>query len=229
MFERLFSSIGIGSTKVNTVLFQGKIERGKEVKGEVHVFGGNAKQIISETYIHVDTNFYKFDDDMTDFFDVTEPLLEIKITDPIAIKPHEEKIIPFSFTLPFYTPVTFKEQKVHIQTELNINYFNHPVEAFDFEVIDPLVEEIISYFAKQGFSHSSKSGLCRHKLPTDTNPTHCLQTFHLLNEQRKQVYFIGNQRDIDLYVRDKDQMQHYPIIRNEDVKNQLLMVPIAME
>ncbi|MGJ9383540.1 sporulation protein [Salipaludibacillus sp. CF4.18] len=227
MFERLFSSIGIGSTKVNTVLFQGKIERGKEVTGEIHVFGGGkAEQTISEIYIHVDTEFHRFDDDMTEFPDLTEPILEIKITDPLVIKPHEEKIVPFSFILPFYTPVTFKEQKIHIQTDLSINYFNHPINTYDFDVIDPLVDEINSYFIKQGYHHESRSGLSRLKPPTNTNPTHCLQTFQLIHDQGNQVYFVGNEKDISVYVREKDTVQHYSIKRNGDIKNQLLMIPL---
>ncbi len=86
MFEKIFSSIGIRSAKVNTILFQDKIERGKEVNGEVHIYGGKAKQTISEIYIHVDTDFHRFNDDMSEFHDITEPIIKIKITDPLVIK-----------------------------------------------------------------------------------------------------------------------------------------------
>jgi len=228
MFERLFSSIGIGSAKVNTVLYQGKIERGKEVKGEVHVFGGKFEQTISEIYIHVDTEFHRFDDEMTEFRDITEPILEIKITDPVVVKPHEEKMIPFTFTLPFYTPVTFRDQKIHIQTELDINYFSHPIETHDFDVVDPLVDHILNYLTKHGFSHSSKSGLCRHKLPTDTNPTHCLQAFHLYNEKGMTIEFVGNEKDLDIYVLDDNkQVFHYPLIRNVNIEEQITALSIA--
>ncbi|MFC0558343.1 sporulation protein [Halalkalibacter alkalisediminis] len=227
MFERLFSSIGIGSAKVNTVLYQGKIERGKEVHGEVHVYGGKVEQTISEIYIHVDTEFHKFDDEMTEFRDVTEPIIEIKITDPVVVKPHEEKIIPFSFTLPFYTPVTFRDQKVHIQTELDISYFSHPIETHDFDVVDPLIDNIISHLTERGFLHSTKSGLCRHKLPTETNPTHCLQAFQLSNSQGIQVEFVGNEKDIDIYVHEKNQVHHYSLKRDTNFEDQISLVTIA--
>ncbi|WP_227935140.1 sporulation protein [Alkalihalobacillus deserti] len=227
MFERIFSSIGIGSAKVNTVLYQGKIERGKEVHGEVHVFGGKVEQTISEIYIHVDTEFHRFDDEMTEFRDVTEPVLEIKITEPVVVKPYEEQIIPFSFTLPFYTPITFRDQKIHIQTELNINYFNHPIEAYAFDVVDPFVENILSYLTKRGFSHSIKSGLCRHKLPSDTNPTHCLQTFRLYNKQGIQIEFVGNESDIDLYIHEKNQVRHYPLKRDTNFEDQISVLTVA--
>ncbi|ARK29585.1 sporulation protein [Halalkalibacter krulwichiae] len=228
MFERLFSSIGIGSTRVNTVLFQDKIERNKEVQGEVHVFGGKAAQTISEIYIHVDTEFHRFDDEMTEFRDVTEPILEIKITEPFVIQPNEEKKIPFSFTLPYYTPVTFKEQTIHIQTELDINYFNHPVETHDFEVIDPLIDLLNQYLIERGYYHNFKSGQCRYKLPTESNPTHCLQAFHLTNDQGKEVYFVGNDQNIHLYVQENNHLKHYEIKRDLSIDEQLLTLPVAI-
>lgn len=227
MFERLFSSIGIGSTKVNTVLFQNVIERGKEVKGEIHIFGGNAEQKISEIYIHVDSEFHKFEDEMTQFKEITEPILEIKITDPVVIKPHEKRVVPFSLTLPYYTPITFRENKVQLQTELNINFFNHPVATIDFLLNDQFIDDILSFFIKFGFCHSKESGLSRHKYPTDKNPTHCLQNFHLLNADGVHVYFSGNQKDIDIFVCEKKHVRHYLIMREDDLNKQLLNVPIS--
>ncbi|WNF36752.1 sporulation protein [Bacillaceae bacterium IKA-2] len=227
MFERLFSSIGIGSTKVNTVLFQSLIERGKEVNGEVHIFGGNYEQKISEIYIHIDSEFYKFEDEMSEFNEITEPILEIKITDPVIIKPHEKRVVPFSVTLPYYTPITYREQKVQIQTELEINFFNHPVATHDFLLNDRFIEDILSYFVKHGFKHSNESGLCRHRIPTDKNPTHCFQNFHLLNEHGVHIYFEGNQKDIDIFVCEKNQVRHLLILREEDLSKQLLNVPIT--
>lgn len=227
MFERLFSSIGIGSTKVNTLLFQTIIEKGKEVNGEVHIFGGNTEQKISEIYIHIDSEFHKFEDEMSEFNEITEPILEIKITDPVVIKPHEKRVVPFSLILPYYTPITFREQKVQLQTELEINFFNHPVATHDFLLNDRFIDDILSFFVKHGFSHSNESGLCRHKIPTVKNPTHCLQNFHLLNEHGVHIYFEGNQKDIDIFVCEKNNVRHCLIMREEDLSKQLLNVPIT--
>jgi sporulation-control protein spo0M len=221
MFEKILSSIGIGSVKVNTVLLEKNIERGNETQGEVHIFGGIAEQKISEIYIHIDSEFHKDDDDTTDFRDITEPILEIKITDPVNVNPHEEKVIPFSFFLPYYTPITFGEQKVTIETEIDINFINHPLENHDFVVCDQWIDDILSYLNERGFKHSPKSGLCRHKLHEDNNPTHCLQTFILMNDQGMKIYFVGNEKDIHIYVYDKDRVRHCPINRDEDLNEQL--------
>lgn len=224
MFEKILSSIGIGSVKVNTVLLGKNIERGKETKGEVHIYGGKAEQKISEIYIHIDSEFHKDDDDTTDFRDVTEPILEIKITDPVIVNPHEEKVIPFSFFLPYYTPITFGKQKVTIATEIDINFINHPVENHDFVVGDQWIYDILTYLDKQGFKHSSKSGVCRHKLRVDNNPTHCLQTFNLINNQGMKIYFVGNEKDIHIYVYEKNHVRHCPIYRDKDLNEQLMQL-----
>ncbi|OIJ19136.1 hypothetical protein BKP45_14295 [Anaerobacillus alkalidiazotrophicus] len=221
MFKELLSSIGIGSTKVNTVLFEDIIERGKEVKGEVHIIGGISEQKISEIYIHIDSEFHKYDHDMTEFPDITEPILEIKVTDPLVIRPHEEKIIPISFTIPYYTPITFGKQTVQIQTELKINLLNHPVEKHDFILIDPFINDIFIFFKKQGFRHNFESGFCRSKPPTSTNPTHCLQNFFLENKDGVKVYFTGNEKDINIHLSEKDQVRNFLITRDQDLSIQL--------
>jgi sporulation-control protein spo0M len=226
MFEKILSSIGIGSAKVNTVLLENNIERGKETLGEVHIFGGIADQKISEIYIHIDSAFHKEDDDTTDFRNVVESILEIKITDPVIVKAHEEKVIPFSFVLPYYTPVTFGNQKVAIKTEIDINFINHPVENHDFVVYDQMVNTILSFLSDRGFKHSKKSGLCRHKQYGDNNPTHCLQAFILGNDQGKKIYFVGNEKDIQIYIYEEDQVRHCTVNREEDVKEQLVKLDL---
>ncbi|WP_158737868.1 sporulation protein [Alteribacillus sp. YIM 98480] len=221
MFKKILSSIGIGSAKVNTVLLDSRIERGKETKGEVHIFGGNTEQKISKIYIHIDSEFDKEDDDTTDFRNVTEPIVEIEITDAVTVNPYEEKVIPFSFILPYYTPVTFGKQKVSIQTELDINVINHPVETHDFIVSDPWLDEILRHLNDHGYTHNMISGVCRHKINEGNNPTHCLQTFNLVNDQGIRIYFVGNEKDIHIYIYIKDQVKHLPIYRDDDLREQL--------
>jgi sporulation-control protein len=221
MFERLLSSIGIGSAKVNTVLLGEKIERGKEIKGEVHIYGGKAEQKISEIYIHIDSEFHKDDNETTDFRDVKEPILEIKITDPVVVQPNEEKVIPVSFFMPYYMPATFGNQQVTIETEIDINFVNHPVETHKFLVFDPMIDDILTYLNKRGFNHTSKSGFCRHRKFGDENPTHFLQTFVLVNSKGTKINFVGNEKDIHLYVNEDEYVQYFSMKRDDDVSKQL--------
>lgn len=224
MFEKILSSIGIGSAKVNTVLLGPQIERGQEIKGEVHIFGGKVEQKIADIYIHIDAIFYK-DDDTTDFRDINEPILEIKITDPVTVKPHEEKVVPFTFFLPYYTPITFRHQKVTIQTEIDLNFINHLEEHHDFVVTDPWIDDILKDFNDLGFKHNFKSGLCRYKNIADNNPTHCLQDFRLSNDTGMKIYFIGNAKDLDVYIiTGNESVIHRWISRDKDLNEQLLKI-----
>ncbi|WP_102348808.1 sporulation protein [Bacillus sp. Marseille-P3661] len=223
MFEKVLSSFGIGSAKVKTVLLNTNIERGMNVEGEVHITGGKAEQKISEIYIHIDSEFHNGDDDYTDFKDVIEPLLEIKITNPLVINPHDKRIIPFSFEMPFYMPITFGIQEVTIKTEVNINHSLHDlVEDHSVVVKDPLLEEIFSILEEKGYSHTFKSGQCRHRKPDHHNPTHCLQTFTLTNSKGVSIHFVGNAKDIDLYITEGKQVTHFPILREVDLPQILI-------
>ncbi|WP_052144682.1 sporulation protein [Halalkalibacter okhensis] len=221
MLMKWLSSLGIGSAKVNTILFNNEVERGKEVNGEVHIIGGKVPQRISEVYIHVDTEFQRNHDDMTEIHEMTESILERKITAPLFIKPNEEKVVPFSFALPHYTPITFRNQKIHIHTELKINFLNHPVDEHDFVVFDPFIDEILHYFMYNGFRHTVNSGLCHRKPLTKSNPTHCLQAFELVDDHERKIYFIGNEQNIILSMIEGNQKKQVSLDRRKNIYKQL--------
>ncbi|WP_209121366.1 sporulation protein [Alkalihalobacillus sp. BA299] len=221
MFEKFFSSIGIGSAKVETFLYDNKIERGKEVNGEVHIYGGKAEQHISEINIQIDLEFNKYYDEMTDFREFKEDILQIKIDAPFVIPPHELKVIPFSFTLPYYTPITFNEQKIYMQTELEINFFNCPISKNKLTIIDPFIDDILRLLTLHGFTHEWTSGFCRQKPPTAKNPSHYKQTFQLINKYGDKIHFIGNEENIEIYINENDQVHCFPIKREEEVSKQL--------
>ncbi|OLO27050.1 hypothetical protein BTR23_21185 [Alkalihalophilus pseudofirmus] len=225
MFEKLFSSIGIGSAKLNTLLYDNKIERGKETNGEIHIYGGIAEQMISEINIQIELEFNKYYDDMTDFREYKEEILHIKMDSPFVISPQELKVIPFSFTLPHNTPVTFNEQKIYIQTELQINFFNCPVSKDKLTIVDPLIDSILNFLTEHGFQHESTSGFCRQKQPTLNNPSRYKQTFLLINEQGKKINFTGNEKNININVLGEGEQVHvFTIMRDQNVSEQLKML-----
>lgn len=226
MFEKLLSSIGIGLAKVNTVLLNESIERGMDVNGEVRIFGGKAEHKISEIYIHIDSDFDK-DEDYTDPRNIIEPILEIRINKPIVVKPHEDTVIPFSFFMPYYMPISFKNQQVTIKTEIDIDYAIYDlVEDRGVNVTDQMIEEILNYFTEKGFTHTFKSGQCRHKKFDDDNPTHFLQTFVLTNDDGVKVHFVGNSKDIHIYIIKGEEVEYYLIYRDKDLKTQLSQLDI---
>ncbi|MGO4889236.1 sporulation protein [Anaerobacillus sp. MEB173] len=221
MFEKVLSSIGIGSAKVNTLLFENRLERGKETKGEIHIYGGKAEQVISEILVQISLEFNKYYDEMTDFRELKETILELKMPYPLIIAPKEEKVLPFSLTIPYTTPISFSEQQIRLQTELKINMFNHPVCKHNLIVVDPFIDEILTLLSKRRFIHQPESGLCRFRVPSNESQVNYVQTFHLRNAQGVDIRFVGNAKDIDMFIYEQDNESHCLVKREHSVMQQL--------
>lgn len=221
MIKRLLARVGVGTAKVRTELAEKTIERGKEIKGDVYIHGGELKQNISRIKVHIDSNFHKDDDTSTQFRDITDSVVDFSIKGIGNVNPNEEKIVPFSFSLPYYTPITFQDQKVKVRTKLITNFMNPPSDSQYIVVTDQWLEKILDYLTSHGYEHTHKSGMCRHRKRADDNPTLFLQTFILVNEVGTEIKFAGNEEDIHLYINYKNQIRHFPIFRNEDLDKRL--------
>lgn len=222
MFKKILARFGIGSARIETVLSEREVERGKEIKGEIHIFGGELKQKISKINIYIDSNFHKDDDISTQFRDITASVVDFTLTDIGTVQPNEVKKVPFSFFLPYYMPITFRDQKVKIRTKMSHRAtVNAPVDIQEFVVTDPWLDEILNNLTSLGYTHTHKSGECRHRKRADENPTLFLQTFILENEDGVEIRFVGNEKDIHMYINDEDHVRHYPIYRDKDLKEQL--------
>ncbi len=221
MIKKLLARVGVGTAKVRTELSGKTIERGAEIKGEVYIHGGEIKQNIARIQIHIDSNFHKDDDTSTQFRDITDSVVDFSIKGVGNINPHEEKIVPFSFSLPYYTPITFKDQKVKVRTKLVTNFMNPPSDSQYIVVTDGRLERILDYLTSHGYEHSHKSGTCRHRKRADDNPTLFLQTFTLVNHTGTEIKFVGNEADVHLYINDKNHIRHFAIPRSADLGERL--------
>lgn len=59
LFNKIFSSIGIGSARVDTKLSTDRLKAGEKVTGVVEIVGGNMEQQIDEIYLSVMTTYIK--------------------------------------------------------------------------------------------------------------------------------------------------------------------------
>ncbi|WP_078546712.1 sporulation protein [Litchfieldia alkalitelluris] len=150
-FNKALASIGIGSAKVDTKLFQDKLIPGEEVKGMIEIKGGSTEQLIDEIYLSVMTTYLKESNDrkmqhqaMTDKF---------KITDRFTIGIGETKEIPFSFILSNDTPITLGSTKVWLQTGLDIKNALDPSDKDYLKVMpSEIVAAVINTTYDLGFS-----------------------------------------------------------------------------
>jgi sporulation-control protein len=150
VFNKVLASIGIGNAQVDTKLEKEQFRQGDLVKGAVEIKGGSVSQRIDEIYLSLHTTYMKEHDDRK--FTQIATIERVRLNEPFEIAPNEKKEIPFSFTLPYETPLTYGKTKVWISTGLDIKNAVDPKDE-DFIRVEPneLVQSAISALGELGF------------------------------------------------------------------------------
>ncbi|WP_010281464.1 sporulation protein [Bacillus timonensis] len=150
-FNKIFSSIGIGSAKVDTKLTTDQLRAGEKVSGVVEITGGNMEQQIAEIYLSLVTTYIKESNDRKITKQAT--IEKVKIVEPFTIGSNERREFPFSFVLPLDTPATLGRTKVWIHTGLDIK---NAVDPSDKDYISvspsPLAAGVLNAVYDLGFS-----------------------------------------------------------------------------
>lgn len=118
LFNKMLASVGIGSAKVDTRLEQNEFVPGGEVRGVVHIRGGNIEQEIDSIYIKVMTQYIKEHDDRK--FTENYALAKFRVSSRMTVRAQESIEVPFAFELPLETPATIGGQPVWLRTGLDI-------------------------------------------------------------------------------------------------------------
>lgn len=126
-FNKLLASVGIGSTKVDTKLEKDTFAPGDTVTGIVEVSGGSIDQEVDAIYLSLNTVYLKVADERK--YNVNTAIERFKITDPFKIHAGEKKQIPFSFKLPWDTPISIGRSKVWLSTGLDIKNAVDPTDT----------------------------------------------------------------------------------------------------
>lgn len=154
MFNKLLASVGIGSAKVDTKLAKDQYRLGEEVTGVIDIQGGSTQQQIDEIYLSVHTT-YEVEHEIDDEEHTYQQVADIKrhlVNESFTIGKNEKKTIPFTFQLPFETPLTYGKTKVWIKTGLDIKKALDPGDKDYIKVVaTPLVQEILNTMDALGF------------------------------------------------------------------------------
>ncbi|GAB7386350.1 sporulation protein [Bacillaceae bacterium] len=162
LFKKILASIGIGSAKVDTVLTQPEVRVGETLAGEIHIAGGEVEQSIAQIYMTLFTHYYHETDDRKT--KQRAVLTSFKASGPLTVNPGEKRSIPFSFTVPYHTPVTIGKQQVYLSTGLDIDMAVDPTDLDPVIVRpDPLVARLFAEMDDMGFRHSHDSGICKYQ------------------------------------------------------------------
>jgi len=164
-FKKIFSSIGIGSAKVDTILLCERLVPGDNIDVIVKIMGGNTQQQIEGLYFtinstYLDTmNVTEYDDDeyesSDEEFTRTAIIEKYKVSDKFIIEPGETKEIPLTFQLPYYTPLTLGDTEVWIHTGLDIKKAKDPTDNDYIEVVPgEMVSALFDAISELGFELS---------------------------------------------------------------------------
>ncbi|KQO18492.1 sporulation protein [Paenibacillus sp. Leaf72] len=133
MFNRLLASIGIGSAKIDTLLEKSRYAPGEEVRGVVQIRGGSVEQRIEKIELSVMTEYIRESNDQKHRHNCV--IGKYPVSQPFELKAGENREVPFSFQLPFQTPLTLGKTPIWVKTELDIRGAIDPGDNDRIEVV----------------------------------------------------------------------------------------------
>jgi sporulation-control protein len=149
-FNKVFASVGIGSAAVDTKLEKDTYMPGETVNGVVEIKGGKVEQQVDEIYLTLNTTYLRESDDKK--YTVTAAIERFRLTTPFSIRANEKKDIPFSFQLPFDTPLSIGRSKIWVTTGLDIKSGVDPRDKDYLKVIpNPLMSAVFNAIDNLGF------------------------------------------------------------------------------
>jgi sporulation-control protein len=149
-FGRLLSSIGVGSATVDTRLERDELTPGEEVSGVVEVKGGDSEQEVSGIRLEVQTHYKRKSGDRT----VTETgtIEHFPVSGHRIVEANSRDEIPFSFRLPYDTPLTLGRSSVWIRTALDVRMAFDPSDSDVVTVRpNPAMRSVLDSMQRLGF------------------------------------------------------------------------------
>ena len=158
-FNKMLASVGIGAVEVNTHLEKSSYYPGEDVRGMIHIKGGNADQNVDRIYVKLMTEYIREHDDKK--FSENYTIAKIKVSDSLVVKQGDKLQIPFEFPLPLETPLTLSRQPVWLHTGLDIEYAIDPKDRDFIEVTPhPYASVVLDAVSQLGFRF--KTATCEH-------------------------------------------------------------------
>lgn len=151
-FKNLMATIGIGSASVDTILNgrSNQIRGGELLEGKVVVKGGNVSQDINEIYLYLCTSYVREVNDQK--VRETAVIAKYALNERFTIAPNQHTEIPFSFQIPYETPISIGHTRVWLNTGVDISSAVDPADNDDLKVLpSPIVGQIMDALGDLGF------------------------------------------------------------------------------
>jgi len=149
-FRRLLSSIGIGAARVETRLERSDLAPGDEVRGVVEIQGGDSDTEIDGIRLEVQTHYKRESGDDT----VTETgtIEHFQVAGHTVVKARNSDELPFSFALPYDTPLTLGRSSVWVRTALDVKMAMDPSDSDAISVRPTDTQQkVLDAFKRLGF------------------------------------------------------------------------------
>ncbi len=140
-FKKIFASIGFGAATVDTVLYQERVWPGGTLSGEVRIKGGDVTQQIEDIYFYISTR-YVHGRNRQHYcnYDLVRYCLHKTLT----VYDGSYRVIPFSVSVPYETPLTYPSTPVFLRTGLDIHHAIDPKDTDTITVAPtPLMERCL--------------------------------------------------------------------------------------
>lgn len=143
--------LGVGGTKVDTVLYSSNVVPGGKIEGVIKIYGGGIEQHINKVNLTVKTTYEKESNDKK--LKVNANIQKFEVSIGRMINPNENIEAPFSFTLDPNTPISTYRYKVWISTNLDIA---QAVDSNDGDALnvtaDNGMKNVLSALGELGFT-----------------------------------------------------------------------------
>ncbi|WP_026585228.1 sporulation protein [Bacillus sp. J33] len=150
LFNKVLASVGIGSAKVDTKLEKDTVSPGEPLRGVVEITGGNTEQKIDDIYLSLNTTYVKESDDKK--YTVSGLIDRFRLAESFTLAANERKEIPFTFSLPSDTPLSFGKTKIWVATGLDIKNAVDPTDKDYIRVVpSPLMDSVLKAVSSIGF------------------------------------------------------------------------------
>lgn len=141
-FNKMLSTIGVGSASVETELFNECFIPGEPIKGKVTITGGSVDQSIDSIYFKIKSTYEDEieikNSDEEDEIKITRNaiIMEDMVAEPFTINRGETIKFNLDLILPIFTPVTAGKTKTWVETGLDIKMSVDPADK-DYIKVEP--------------------------------------------------------------------------------------------
>jgi sporulation-control protein len=145
MFEKVLASIGVGSTKIDTVIYTQDIYPSQNITGKINIFGGNVAQEISGIKLALKTQA-KIESGEQKYY-ANHVIESWEISEKFIINPKENIYYDFDILIHNETPMTninlSSRPKVWLDTELEIDL---AIDSHDTDFLNILMPKPVENF-----------------------------------------------------------------------------------